>query len=400
MKNKVYLKKVIIVSSLFLIVFVVLNLMLNNYFYKKYTENYNKKVSQIIYVLKEKYPELTDTEIANVINYENNSIDLEKYGININEESIVLENDKISNDMFVLNTLLFLLFFIIIIFIYIKYSNDKDKKINEINRMVEEISIGNYEIDFNNKSEDELSIFRDNLYKITLKLKEESENTLKDKKELKESLENISHQLKTPLTAMSISIDNILESKNIKDEKRREFLIDIKKEINNINFFIKNLLQLSRFEVNVVNFERKEYDILEIIKASLQKIELLRDLKNIQIELKEDNAQLYCDYNWEIEAITNIVKNAIEHSKENNKIIISITKNNTYISVKISNNGSINNEDLENIFKRFYKGKNSIKDSTGIGLSLSKSIIEKDNGKIFVKCENNCTTFEIKYYFV
>ena len=400
MKNKVYLKKVIIISSLFLIVFVVLNLMLNNYFYKKYTENYNKKVSQIIYVLKEKYPELTDIEIANVINYENNSIDLEKYGININEESIVLENDKISNDMFVLNTLLFLLFFIIMIIIYIKYSNDKDKKINEINRMVEEISIGNYEIDFNNKSEDDLSIFRDNLYKITLKLKEESENTLKDKKELKESLENISHQLKTPLTAMSISIDNILESKNIKDEKRREFLIDIRKEINNINFFIKNLLQLSRFEVNVVNFERNEYDILEIVKASLQKVELLCDLKNIEIELKEDNALLYCDYNWEIEAITNIVKNAIEHSKEDNKIIISITKNNTYISVKISNNGSINNEDLEKIFKRFYKGKNSIKDSTGIGLSLSKSIIEKDNGKIFVKCENNCTTFEIKYYFV
>ena len=139
---------------------------------------------------------------------------------------------------------------------------------------------------------------------------------------------------------------------------------------------------------------------IEIVKASLQKVELLCDLKNIEIELKEDNALLYCDYNWEIEAITNIVKNAIEHSKEDNKIIISITKNNTYISVKISNNGSINNEDLEKIFKRFYKGKNSIKDSTGIGLSLSKSIIEKDNGKIFVKCENNCTTFEIKYYFV
>ena len=128
----------------------------------------------------------------------------------------------------------------------------------DISKMIEQVSYGNYLMDLDLKGEDELSILKDNLYKITLKLKEEVNNSLKDKVSLKENLENISHQLKTPLTAISISIDNILDSEKITDAKRKEFLIDIRKEVNNINFFVKNLLDLSRFDANVIKFNRNK----------------------------------------------------------------------------------------------------------------------------------------------
>ena len=400
MKNKIYLKKTLLILTFSFIFFIIVFLFVNNKFYKMYIKNYNEKVSAIIYSVKEKYPNISDSEIANIINSEENAYDMAKFGIKVDEESIVLKNDKLLNYMLLSNFFLLFFFFIIVVIIYIKYSKIKDDKISEINKMVEEISIGNYELDLKNRNEDDLSIFKDNLYKITLKLKEEADNSLKDKKELKENLENISHQLKTPLTAMTISIDNILESNSISDEKRKEFLIDIKKEINNINFFIINLLQLSRFEVNVVKFDRKNNNIIDILKQSLKKVELLRDLKDIKIKLAGEKENFLCDFNWEVEALTNIVKNAIEHSSNDSKVTISVDRNNTYLCVKITNDGVIDEKDVKNIFKRFYKGANSANNSIGIGLALSKYIVEKDNGKIFVKCENNQTTFEIKYYFV
>ena len=399
MKNKIYLKRTIIISIISLILFILLEIFINNYFYQKYTKKYNEKISQIVYILKEKYTDITDEEIATILNSENNYYDLSKYGIEIEKESIIYENDKLINKMVIYNIIITGLLFATISIIYIFYSKNKDKKINDIYLMIDKISKGNYELDFKSKSEDELSILRDNLYKITLRLKEESNNSLKDKKDLKENLENISHQLKTPLTAISISIDNILNSNNIKEEKRKEFLIDIKKETNNINFLVKSLLELSRFDANVIKFDRKENDILKIVKESLNRVELLRDLKNISIELNNNSNIILCDYNWEVEAISNIIKNAIEHSQNDSKIIIEINCNNIYTSLKIINNGNtIDSADLKNIFERFYKGKNSTKDSIGIGLSLVKSIVEKDNGKIFVDSSNEKTTFEIKYY--
>lgn len=399
MRNKIYLKRTIIISFISLILFVLLEIFVNNYFYRKYTKNYNEKISSIVFLLKEKYNDITDEEIATILNSDNNSYDLSKYGIEINKESIVYENDKLIDKMITYNIIIISLLFFVISIIYVIYSKNKDKKINDIYLMIENISNGNYELDFKSKSEDELSIFRDNLYKIALKLKEESNNSLKDKKDLKENLENISHQLKTPLTAISISVDNILNSNNIKEEKRKEFLIDIKRETNNINFLVKNLLELSRFDANVVKFIKKENDILKIVKEALNRVELLRDLKNIDIELNNKSSIIFCDYNWEVEAISNIIKNAIEHSQNNSKIIIEINRNNIYTSLKIINNGNtIDSVDLKNIFKRFYNGKNSTKDSIGIGLSLVKSIVEKDNGKIFVESSNEKTTFEIKYY--
>lgn len=397
MDNNVYFKRLSLKIILVLIIFILTLIVTNKIFYNKYTENYNDKIASIIYKIREKYPEVSLNELGQIINSEENKIDLSIYGIK--DESVVFKNDELLNYMLFMDILLSVVFFAVLFLIYIKYFKYNNNKIKEIDKMIEDVSEGNYKIDFENKSEDELSIFRDNLYKITLKLKEESLNSLKDKKELKENLENISHQLKTPLTIISLSVDNILDNNNLSKSKKREFLIDIKREVNNINFLIKGLLELSKFDANVVEFNRKENDLLKIVKDAVKKVDLLRDLKNIVIEINGKKTILVCDYYWEVEAISNIIKNAIEHSKNNSKICIDISKNAARVSVKIINIGQIiDEEELKNIFKRFYKGKNSTMDSVGIGLSLTKSIVEKDNGRILVESNNGKTIFEINYF--
>ena len=228
-------------------------------------------------------------------------------------------------------------------------------------------------------------------------LKEQASNSQKDKYALKESLEDISHQLKTPLTAITIMLDNVT-SDNIDNKVKMRFLSDIKKEVSNINFLVQNLLKLSRFDVNVITYNISLNKLEDIICESLNNLSSLSDLKNVKIKhIKNESVMLKCDYKWEVEAITNIIKNCIEHT-ENGTVKISYNDCKTYIKLVIEDNGvGINKEDIAHIFERFYKGANSSKDSVGIGLSLSLSIIEKDNGKIDVESKNG-TTFTIRYY--
>ena len=398
MKNKIVLKKTLLSILITSLIFIIALLLTNNYYYKKYTSNYNKKVASLVYVIKEKYPSISSKEIADILN-SNDDYDLSKFGIDIDKESVILENDKLKEERIIVEIIVIVIFIMIIIYIIYIFNKKKNKNIYDITKMIEEISEGNYSIDFENKNEDELSILRDDLYKITLKLKEESNNSLKDKKSLKESIENISHQIKTPLTVIAISLDNLLDSNKITERKRKEFLLDIKKEINNINYLVKSLLDLSRFDVNVIEFKRKENSILDIINRSVDKIDLIRDLKDIKINVTGNDYKFLCDYDWEVEAISNILKNAIEHSNDNSIINIEIGNNKIYNYIKISNNGkTINEDELKNIFKRFYSSKDNVKDSTGIGLSLAKAIIEKDDGKIIAESKNGVTSFTINYY--
>ena len=182
-------------------------------------------------------------------------------------------------------------------------------------------------------------------------------------------------------------------------EVREEFIKDIKREITNIQFLIETLLKLSKLDANSVEFINKEVEVEEIIQRAVKNVAMICDLKNIKINITGNSKEkLLCDERWQIEAITNILKNAAEHSKNNSQIDINYTQNKAYTKIKIKDNGiGINEEDLKHIFERFYKGKNASKDSVGIGLALAKAIIEKNNGYITVTSkENEGTTFIIK----
>ena len=293
-----------------------------------------------------------------------------------------------------------IVFILILSIIVFKYNHSESKKINEITKYIEEINRGNYKLNIEENTEDELSILKNELYKITIKLKEVAENSQKDKTTLKDSLSDISHQIKTPITSILIMLDNILSDENMPEDIKKDFIKDIKREIINIKFLVESILKLSKIDSNSIKFIKKEVFIKDIINEAVKNVSMLSELKNIEIIVSgDDSIKTICDLKWQVEAITNILKNCIEHSYENRKIYINYNQNNMYTELKIEDNGTgIDAKDLPHIFERFYKGKNSSSDSVGIGLALSKSIIESNNGYIQVDSKlNKGTTFIIKY---
>ena len=402
MKYKIGLKKYIISTLIVFICLFVLFLFLNIYEYKTYTKNFNNKISAIINVIKKDYPKITDKEIIKIIN--NDKIEtndfFNKYGIDVNNKSILIKNDRDYHKFLAINLSFLTRTVVILLIIYIRYNYKKEKDIKDIIKCIEQINKKNYEIQIDSISEDELSILKNEIYKTTIMLKEAAENSSKDKLNLKKSLEDISHQLKTPLTSILVMLDNIIEDSNMEEKIRNDFIVDIKRNVLNINFLVQSLLKLSKFDANTIHFVKQENDLKTIVEESIKNVSTLCDLRNINIKLNiKENSKIICDDKWQIEALTNIIKNAIEHSKNNSNIIINIENNNVYSMIEVIDFGEgIAKKDIKHIFERFYKCKNTKTDSIGIGLALAKTIIEEDKGTISVESNKLETKFIIKYY--
>ncbi|MDY4997107.1 MAG: HAMP domain-containing sensor histidine kinase [Bacilli bacterium] len=402
MKNKIRLKQYFISTFIVSICLFVLFLVLNIYEYHTYTNNFNNKIGAIVNVIKDKYPEITDKEIITILNsndFESNDF-FTKYGIDINNKSVLLNNDKDYHTFLIVNMSFLTITIIALLIIYIRYNHKKENDIKDIIKCIEQINKKNYELQIDSISEDELSILKNEIYKTTIMLKESAENSNKDKLNLKKSLEDISHQLKTPLTSILVMLDNIIEDPDMDINIRNDFIRDIKRNVVNINFLVQALLKLSKFDANTVHFIKKEYNLKNIVNESIKNVSTLCDLRNINIELNiKNDSKIICDSKWQVEAITNILKNSIDHSKDNQKVIINVENNNVYSTVEIIDFGDgISKKDISHIFERFYKGENATSDSIGIGLALAKTIIEEDNGNISVESNKNGTKFIIKYF--
>lgn len=395
MKNKT-IKKYILSLIILLIFNVSLLFILNRYEYKMYTKNYNDKINSIISSIKNKYLDVEESDIIEIINSEQDSEDiLSNYGIDS-----ITKNDKVNNKIRIISLIIIITFDSLIILIFYLYDKNKSKKIKEITKMISKINNRQFDIDINDFNEGELSILKNEISKTTTMLRQVADNSVKDKLNLKDSLGDISHQLKTPLTSITIMIDNILDNPDMDEKTRKKFLINIKREILNINFLVMSLLKLSKFDANVVKFNKESVYLKDIIIESIKNVSMIKELKNITIKVSgDDNIKLLCDFKWQVESITNILKNSIEHTKEYGTVEVNYSENKLYTRILIKDNGKgIDSDDLPHIFDRFYKGENGSDDSFGIGLSLSKTIIEKEGGSITVKSTPNIgTIFTIKY---
>lgn len=395
MKNKKKYSKLIMFTLITFGMIILLNVML----YYHVNKNYNNKIVNIISTIKEKYPEIKDDELFDTIKNNVKTNTFNRYSFDLDGIVLIKENKTIFVSYFII--LLFIYLIICLVYLTIIINNDKrkEKEINEVIKIIEEINNKNYSFKMKDINEEDLSLLKNEIYKTTIMLNEISEISKKDKKELEESLENISHQLKTPLTSILIMIDTLLDDEDMDQNTREDFLRNMKREVMNINFLVKSILKLSRLDTNTVKFISKKESVKEIINEAILNVSLLSDLKNVKIETNLSDSLITCDYKWQIEALTNILKNSIEHSYENNKVLIDSSENNAYVKITIKDFGSgIAKEDINHIFERFYKGKDSDYDSIGIGLALSKSIIEKQNGKISVESSDDGTTFTIKYF--
>ena len=401
MNKKVNIKKILIEIIIAVTVLTGIFIGINNYEYNTYVKNYNNKINSIILKINEKYNDITEYEIAEILNSgDNKNYILDKYGISLNDDSVVIENDNYHNKFKIIYVAYILICVGIVILLFKLRDNKKNNEIKHIIKLLEAINRKDYLIDMDELSESEFSILNNEIYKTVVMLKESAEQSLNDKKELKKSLEDISHQLKTPLTSILIMLDNIIDNDNMDEETKLEFIKDIKEEVKSINFLIQNLLKLSKFDVNAIKYNREKNLLIDIINKAVANVNILCDLKNININITGlKTIIIKCDQRWEVEALTNIIKNCVEHSNNDSKIDITLNTNTVYTSVIIRDYGAgILKEDIKNIFKRFNTSNNALSDSIGIGLALSKSIIEKDLGNISVESNQDGTTFTIKYY--
>ena len=400
-------KKFFIVSTICYILLVILNIVVTLKEYRDINNEIEENYIKIISVIKKEYPEVKEEKIIKILNDESDNLNngeiketeelLKKYGINENIIN-VLDNKKYSSIKY--NVLILTLGFIIYILINCIYRKMENKTIGEITEYIKKINEKCYELKIEENTENELSKLKNELYKITVMLKEEAETQSNAKKNIKTALEDISHQLKTPLTSISIMLDNIIETKDMDEETRNVFICEIDRQIKWINWLILSLLKLARIDSNSIEFEKEKINVGTLVNSVIKDLEIPIDIKEQNVIINGDNTVSFMgDFNWEKEALINIIKNCIEHSEQNKKIYINYEENNFYTKIEIKDEGKgISKEDLKHIFERFYKGKNSSENSIGIGLALAKTIIEKDNGKITCTSEiNKGTKFEIKY---
>lgn len=375
--------------------------------YKKVTITANHKIAEIIGTIIKQEPEIDTRTIIGILNskqdtgeYQKGQEELKKYGININEANSIITVQNQMKQNLILNIILIIVFSILWMAIIFVYLRKRDKKINQITQYINQIKNKKYDLDINENSEDELSNLKNELYKITVMLKEESEISKKDKDNLKMSVEDISHQLKTPLTSITIMLDNLKDNPNMDENTKQKFIFEISKQIDWINWLVISMLKLSKLDANVVQFYEEKINLKKFIDEIIKNLEIPIEIKNQQIVIEgNQNASFVGDYKWQQEAVTNIIKNCIEHNKENGKIYIKYEENTLFTKITIRDEGEgMTKEDLKHIFERFYKGQNSSENSVGIGLALAKNIIEKNNGMISCKSElDKGTEFVIKY---
>lgn len=388
----------IIISFLFLSLFIISHY----HFRQQYQTTNNLLLSSLINKIKTTYPELSEIEIIEVLNNPDLTEEdlFKKYGINIQNESLSIKQQNLNNQYFLFTIISILIYSLTIILIIIIYNKKEKAKINKITNYLKELNNHQYSLAIEDNQEEDLSLLKNEIYKTAITLNEQTLLLKKDKESLKDSLSDISHQLKTPLTSINLMIDTLRHQDNLSSTERRELLNNIHRKITNTNFLVHSLLKLSKFDANTIEFNRQNNSLSKILKEVLDNLSTLSDLKDIKINIKgSKDISLYCDYKWEVEALTNIIKNCIEHSNNSSKIDITYQKNDIFTKIIIQDNGcGISKKDLPHIFERFYKAQNSSKDSIGIGLSLAKTIIEKDNGYITVDSViNKGTTFTIKY---
>lgn len=274
------------------------------------------------------------------------------------------------------------------------------KRIKEIYEYINAVNNGHYSLKIEDNGKDELSRLRNELYKITVLLRETAEKSEKEKEQLSDFLADISHQIKTPLTSIRILLDNLSDNPNMDANTRNDFITEISKQAELISLLTISLLKIARFDAGVINMENADIDAKIFITNIISNLSALIEQKRVEIVLAVDEgAKFYADSRWQAEAITNIIKNAIEHSYENSKVYITVKNTSLFLKIIIKDEGKgIPKKELRHIFERFYKSKNSSRENIGIGLALAKTIIEKNNG--YVKAyseEGKGTSFEIKY---
>lgn len=272
-------------------------------------------------------------------------------------------------------------------------------RINSLTEAIDRILHGADDIDIKAFGEGELSILESDVQKMLTRLRDQRDRLEKDKIFLSDSIADISHQLRTPLTSINLIL-SLLHSQELTEERKGELLRELSSLIARTEYLVTVLLKISRLDAGTVQLEKKETDLGMLIRKSAEPVMIPMDIKNQSLIVNAESITLSCDFSWCLEAFGNILKNCTEHTPENGTVTVKAKDTPIYTEIVISDSGTgFSDEDIPHIFERFYKGKNSSAESFGIGLNLSKMIIASHNGTVKARnSETGGAEFVIRFY--
>lgn len=272
------------------------------------------------------------------------------------------------------------------------------KRVDELTSYLNRVMSGRYDTLLHSK-EDVFSPLEDSIYKSVVLLREEREQAQQGKKNLSDNLANLSHQLKTPIASMQLTSDSI--KKQTQDEQTVTYTLQLEKQLDHFQRLVRSLLTLSKLDAGTLPLEYQVFDVEEMLIDAIQPFVQQFEEKQIQFSIDGvGDVEFIGDFGWCSEAVGNIIKNCLEHTPVNGNICITYQDNPIYMEIVAQDSGcGIVQSEIPHIFERFYCGKNAAKDSVGIGLALSKSIIEQENGTIIAEnAETGGARFRMKFY--
>ena len=272
------------------------------------------------------------------------------------------------------------------------------KLIQQLSFDIDKILHGDVAIVLDKYEEGELAILESEIQKMTTRLREQQQQLLNDKKYLADSIADISHQIRTPLTSINLLL-SFLSEREISEEKRQKTIHEIYELLSRIEWLITALLKISKLDAGTVKLKSEEFEMKCLLEKSVAPLLIPMELRGLELKL-EAKGTFVGDLDWTCEAITNVVKNCMEHTPEGGCITITTSENPIFKEIVIADTGTgIAAEDLPHIFERFYKGKNSSNKSFGIGLALARGIITNQNGTIKVENQKEGgAKFTIRFY--
>lgn len=340
--------------------------------------------------------ELID-QIFNLENQKKANEIIQKYGID--EENIHYLTNEISSKLYIFILLIGLTFVIFVLFFYCvyRYIRRQNRIIEKLTQYADDIENKDCHLDIGDNDESNISKLKNKIYDMSVRLKEQNLLLQDDKIKMEKLIADISHQLKTPLT--SLNILNELLYEDLPNEKRQQFLNEMAKELTKIEWLIKNILNIAKIDSKTLILKRETTNLYELLQKCKNSFVSYCELMDVQIKIigsKEITVKI--DHKWTLEAINNLIKNAIEHDAKHITLEFETNQISTKLIVRDDGEG-ISQKDRRHIFERFYKAQNSKSNSVGLGLAFVKSILENQNAKIrYNTMYQDGTEFIIQFY--
>ena len=279
------------------------------------------------------------------------------------------------------------------------YSRERTREIHTLCEHLAQVYAGNHFLDVRTQKEGELSVLRDELYKITVILCEQRESLSRDKKQMADFLGDMAHQLRTPLSAILLQTE-LWQDPSVSEQEKTECARQTQRAAERMGWLVEQLLRLCRLDAKVVRFEMARHSAKRLLRDSAGSIAPLCAVRDVALECNVDEkVWCWCDEAWTVQALTNLVKNAVEHTPPRGCVRLLCEENALFTQFCVENTGMpLSPEEMPHLFERFWRGKDAAPDSIGIGLSLAKTIAEEQGGMLWAENGSEGPRFLLRLY--